>query len=112
MNECKVGADYDFINEMKKDQNTQDYFNSRNKNKDVVYKMLAHDVVYKLKNPTKQIPDEPLRNYVNHYMNETLSDEPPKIDPYDYEQKPISMARPYTLKGDFETLVPEIMDHH
>jgi len=45
-------------------------------------------------------------------MNETLSDEPPKIDPYDYEQKPISMARPYTLKGDFETLVPEIMDHH
>ena len=67
-----------------KDVNIQDHFNQKVKNKDVVYKLIAHDVVYKHYNPEKKLPTETLKNYVNHYMDKALFEQPPELDEYDY----------------------------
>lgn len=80
----KVGAKYDFQNELMKDVQIQDHLNAKIKNHDVIFKGIAHDIVYKMKNPNKPLPSDPLRNYVRHYMDKQLFEEPKEIDPYDY----------------------------
>jgi len=52
-----------------KDVQIQDHLNAKIKNHDVIFKGIAHDIVYKMKNPNKPLPSDPLRNYVRHYMD-------------------------------------------
>lgn len=105
MNEIKIGAENDFWNELVKSVNIQDHLNSKIKNKDTIFKSLAHDVVYKLRNPGMHLPPDPIWNYYNHYVDKQMFEESPNIDPYDYQPKFPSNASPYPLRSNLDNWI-------